>query len=173
MRAFVIGFCLVAVLAGVGYAGEIVLQIHEVTGQGVGKTIGTVTAADNQYGLLLTPRLTGLVPGIHGFHVHQNADCGHVMKDGKGQPGMAAGGHYDPGKTDRHEGPYGQGHLGDLPPLFVTADGKAETPVLAPRLRTADLKGRSLMIHAGGDNYADVPEKLGGGGARVACGVIK
>jgi len=27
------------------------------------------------------------------------------------------------------------------------------------------------MIHAGGDNYTDEPA-LGGGGARVACGVI-
>jgi Cu-Zn family superoxide dismutase len=37
----------------------------------------------------------------------------------------------------------------------------------------SDVKGRSLMIHAGGDNYADQPAPLGGGGARVACGVIK
>ena len=29
------------------------------------------------------------------------------------------------------------------------------------------------MIHAGGDNYSDHPEALGGGGARVACGVDK
>jgi Cu-Zn family superoxide dismutase len=29
------------------------------------------------------------------------------------------------------------------------------------------------MIHAGGDNYSDHPEKLGGGGARIACGVVK
>jgi Cu-Zn family superoxide dismutase len=29
------------------------------------------------------------------------------------------------------------------------------------------------MIHSGGDNYSDVPEKLGGGGGRIACGVIK
>jgi superoxide dismutase, Cu-Zn family len=28
------------------------------------------------------------------------------------------------------------------------------------------------MIHAGGDNYADQPQPLGGGGARIACGVI-
>jgi Cu-Zn family superoxide dismutase len=28
------------------------------------------------------------------------------------------------------------------------------------------------MIHAGGDNYADQPAPLGGGGARIACGVI-
>jgi Cu-Zn family superoxide dismutase len=29
------------------------------------------------------------------------------------------------------------------------------------------------MIHAGGDNYSDTPVTLGGGGARVACGVVK
>jgi len=46
--------------------------------------------------------------------------------------------------------------------------------VLAPRLkRLEELKGHALMVHAGGDNYADQPKPLGGGGARVACGVIK
>ena len=43
----------------------------------------------------------------------------------------------------------------------------------APRLKVADLKGKSLMIHAGGDNYSDTPAPLGGGGARAACGVVK
>ena len=33
-----------------------------------------------------------------------------------------------------------------------------------------ELDGRSLMLHAGGDN--DHPEPLGGGGARIACGII-
>ena len=28
-------------------------------------------------------------------------------------------------------------------------------------------------VHAGGDNYSDQPAPLGGGGARIACGVIK
>jgi len=28
------------------------------------------------------------------------------------------------------------------------------------------------MIHAGGDNYSDSPAPLGGGGARIACGVL-
>jgi superoxide dismutase, Cu-Zn family len=35
------------------------------------------------------------------------------------------------------------------------------------------MRGRSIMIHAGGDNYSDTPAPLGGGGARTACGVIK
>jgi hypothetical protein len=56
---------------------------------------------------------------------------------------------------------------------LVGADGKATLPVLAPRLKVADIKGKSLMIHAGGDNYSDAPAPLGGGGARVACGVVK
>jgi Cu-Zn family superoxide dismutase len=88
-------------------------------------------------------------------------------------PGLAAGGHYDPAGSKHHGAPWGDGHLGDLPSLYVDPYGKAVTPVLAPRLKLADLKGRSLMIHAGGDNYSDKPAPLGGGGARVACGVIQ
>ena len=29
------------------------------------------------------------------------------------------------------------------------------------------------MIHVGGDNHSDHPKPLGGGGGRLACGVIK
>jgi Cu-Zn family superoxide dismutase len=95
------------------------------------------------------------------------------MKEGKPVAALAAGGHYDPATTGKHEGPQGKGHLGDLPALTVGPDGKAVTPVTAPRLKMADVHGRSLMIHTGGDNYADQPAPLGGGGARVACGVVK
>jgi Cu-Zn family superoxide dismutase len=35
------------------------------------------------------------------------------------------------------------------------------------------IRGKALMIHAGGDNYSDRPAPLGGGGARIACGVIE
>ena len=57
--------------------------------------------------------------------------------------------------------------------LVVSANGEATLPVLAPQLRVKDVRGRSLMIHAGGDNYSDQPEPLGGGGTRIACGVIE
>jgi Cu-Zn family superoxide dismutase len=39
-------------------------------------------------------------------------------------------------------------------------------------LKLEDIAGRSIVIHEGGDNYSDSPQPLGGGGARVACGVI-
>ncbi|MFN2376967.1 MAG: superoxide dismutase [Cu-Zn] SodC, partial [Candidatus Binatia bacterium] len=130
-----------------------------------------ITATDTGYGLLLTPALEGLPPGLHGFHVHENPSCDPGEKDGKKTAALGAGGHYDPATTRRHEGPYGTGHLGDLPAIYVGPDGKASYPVLAPRLKVVDLKGRSLMIHAGGDNHADHPAPLGGGGPRIACGV--
>jgi Cu-Zn family superoxide dismutase len=154
-------------------AEELVVPMHLIDSTGIGKSIGTVTATSNPSGTVLAPNLKDLTPGLHGFHVHQNPDCGPGVKDGKKVPGLAAGGHYDPAGTGRHEGPYGNGHLGDLPALYVDENGNANHPVLAPRLKPSDLKGRSLMIHAGGDNYSDNPKKLGGGGARMACGVVK
>jgi len=45
-------------------------------------------------------------------------------------------------------------------------------PVTAPHLKLADLHGHAIVIHAGSDNYADEPKPLGGGGARIACGVV-
>lgn len=160
-------------LSGNVFAEEVVVKINLVNEQDIGKEIGTVTASDSKYGLILTPQLNDLTPGLHGFHVHDKPDCSHAMKEGKAVPALAAGGHYDPAGTGKHEGPYGNGHLGDLPALYVGADGKATLPVLAPRLKAADIRGRSLMIHVGGDNYADTPTPLGGGGARAACGVVK
>ncbi|NWA04177.1 superoxide dismutase family protein [Pseudomonas gingeri] len=135
--------------------------------------IGSVTISETEYGLLFTPNLKGLPAGIHGFHVHENGSCEAGVKDGVKVAGLAAGGHFDPEKSGKHLGPYGKGHLGDLPALYVTADGIANYPVLAPRLqKISQIKGHALMFHEGGDNHMDMPMPLGGGGARMACGVI-
>lgn len=148
------------------------VQMFLIDEAGLGVDIGTVTATETRYGTLFQPKLTNLIPGLHGFHVHENPDCGSGKKDGKPEAGAAAGGHYDPKKTGKHAGPYGDGHLGDLPALFVNDKAEATHPVLAPRIKLADLKGRALVIHEGGDNYSEQP-KLGGGGGRMACGVVK
>ncbi len=172
MNRLAFGFLAMMASLSPAQAEEQSITMNLIDAQGVGKAIGSVKALQTPYGVLLTPQLSGLMPGLHGFHVHEKPDCSAAEKEGKKAAGLAAGGHYDPARTDRHEGPYGAGHLGDLPALYVDQEGKATQPVLAPRLKSADLKGRSLMIHAGGDNYADEPEKLGGGGARLACGVV-
>lgn len=149
-----------------------VISVKLTNAADTGDTVGTVTLEDTEYGLLLTPNLQGLAAGMHGFHIHENPACGPGDKEGRTVPGLAAGGHFDPDSTGNHEGPYGVGHLGDLPPLYVDEAGVAAVPVLAPRLTVADVAERSLMIHMNGDNFADAPAPLGGGGARLACGVI-
>jgi Cu-Zn family superoxide dismutase len=159
-------FTMLAML-GMNFAhASITIPITLFTANGETKNIGTITAEDSFCGVMLTPKLTGLPPGIHGFHVHVNPSCA--------EKGMAAGGHLDPDQSNQHDGPYNKkGHLGDLPVLIVSADGSATLPTLAPRFKLSQIIGHAFMIHAGGDNYSDTPEKLGGGGARMACGVIK
>jgi Cu-Zn family superoxide dismutase len=172
MKTMLILTAALLLAAGNVVAGETTVQMHLLTESGSGENIGRVTISDGSHGLLLIPDLQGLPEGIHGFHIHQKPDCGAVMKEGASIPGLAAGGHIDPFNTESHQGPYGQGHLGDLPALYVDSSGRADLPLLAPRLKTDFLKGRALILHGGGDNYSDVPKKLGGGGARIACGVI-
>jgi Cu-Zn family superoxide dismutase len=150
-----------------------VVQMNKVDANGVGNTVGQVTITESPYGLVFTPALTGLAPGLHGFHLHESPSCAAKEKDGKMVAALGAGGHFDPKATKQHGTPWGEGHLGDLPALYVDADGNANQPVLAPRLKLSDLPAHSLMLHSGGDNHADHPAPLGGGGARMVCGVIQ
>ncbi len=151
---------------------DVTVPMQRADEKGVGKSVGEVRITESDYGLVFTPALQDLQPGLHGFHVHENPSCEPKEQDGKSTPAGAAGGHLDPNKTRSHGAPWGDGHLGDLPALQVDAQGRADQPVLAPRLKLSDVRGRALMVHAGGDNYADQPRPLGGGGGRVACGVI-
>jgi Cu-Zn family superoxide dismutase len=170
---------LVAALAtfaapGAHAADQLQAAMSLVGPDGTGKPIGGVTVTESKGGLVFTPSLSDLPPGQHGFHVHETGSCGNTEKDGKAVPAGGAGGHYDPHGSKHHGAPTGDGHLGDLPPLVVGANGGAGTPVTAPRLtKLSDVKGKALMVHAGGDNFADQPAPLGGGGARIACGVIQ
>ena len=155
------------------FAGELTVPMHRVDTEGNTTAIGTVRVVETQYGLAFYPGLKELQPGLHGFHVHENPSCAPQLKDGAPVAALAAGGHYDPLHGGHHGEPWGDGHLGDLPALHVAADGTVVNPVLSPRLKTlTEIQNRSLMIHAGGDNHADHPAPLGGGGARIACGVI-
>jgi Cu-Zn family superoxide dismutase len=171
MKTNILALCIL--FCAVNAGAETTVTMNLVDAKGIGPVVGQVSITETKYGLVFTPALKGLPPGLHGFHLHQNPSCAPLEKDGAMVPALAAGGHYDPANSKRHDTPWGEGHLGDLPALYVDAAGNAQQPVLAPRLKAADLAGRSLMVHAGGDNHADHPAPLGGGGARFACGVIK
>jgi len=172
MKLFVF-LCGILAFTALAYTADMTVTVHLVSADGVGKVIGTISLSDTKYGLLLDPDLSDLPPGLHGFHVHENPSCTPAEKEGKMTAAHSAGSHFDPDKSGKHMGPYANGHLGDLPPLYADANGKSKLAVLAPRLKSSDLAGHSLMIHAGGDNYRDQPDPLGGGGSRIACGVVK
>lgn len=163
---------LLAVSAAAAAADSIEVPVHAVDASGVGEKLGAVRITETDHGLVFAPELRGLPPGLHGFHVHQNPDCAAAEKDGKMSAAEAAGGHFDPEDSGRHGAPWGDGHAGDLPALYVDEEGNAHHPVLAPRLELDDVRERALIIHEGSDNYSDEPKPLGGGGKRIACGVI-
>lgn len=151
---------------------QLTVAMYKIDASGVGAEIGTLMLADTDQGLRIEAALNGLPPGDHGFHLHEKGSCDPGQKDGKVAAGIAAGGHFDPDATGKHMGPEGNGHLGDLPALHVDANGSATGVVFAPHLKLADVRGKSFMIHAGGDNYSDQPAPLGGGGGRIACGTV-
>jgi Cu-Zn family superoxide dismutase len=161
---------LMFLFGGVVAAEDLKVDIFKISEAGLGEKIGEVSISDNGKGVTFKVAVTGIPEGEHGFHVHENGDCGPSVKDGMMTAGGAAGAHYDPEVTHSHKGPEGAGHGGDLSKLKASADGINQT-VEVPRLRLSDIKGRTLMIHEGGDNYSDNPEN-GGGKGRIACGVI-
>jgi Cu-Zn family superoxide dismutase len=176
MRTFLVALAIVGVVGSANADSShdsITVTVNAVSAQGVGASIGTITFRDTSKGLEVAPKLTGLTAGEHGFHIHENPDCAPKEKDGQMVAALAAGPHFDPAHSGKHLGPHGGGHKGDLPKLEAAADGIASKSVVVEGVTVADIRNRSVMIHAGGDNYSDTPAPSGGGGARVACGVIR
>ncbi len=147
--------------------------VYFLTPTGLGEQVGTISFKDTSDGLFVEENFSRLLPGPHGIHVHENGSCDPTTVDGKTVLGGAAGGHFDPQKTGEHKGPNKEGHKGDLPVLSVDAIGNVATSFYLKGINASDFKGRSVIIHTGGDNYSDSPKPLGGGGDRIACGVIK
>jgi superoxide dismutase, Cu-Zn family len=147
---------------------EVAVVVRLTSESGVGDAIGTVAVKNGEVlvagrkepALLLHPNLRGLRPGLYAFHVHENPNCGHGMKDGVPVPGLAAGAHLWLSGMGQLSGTTFTSHLGDLPNLEVNADGTATKMVVAARLSLADVANRALMIHASQDDNS----------ARMACG---
>lgn len=135
-----------------------------------GKPVGTAIFYEKKGGVEVTMKVTGLQPGKHGVHIHENGKCE--------PPGFStAGSHFNP--TSKHHGAGSPGgkHAGDLPNLVVQSDGTAKLTAIAQgaTLGTGTgslLKpgGTALVIHAKPDDEKTDPS--GNSGDRIACGVI-
>ncbi len=160
-----------------------------------GTEIATAKFEFNSGYVTLTVQTVGrgqLSPGFHGVHIHSVGKCeAHSVAPNGGPPGdfLSAGGHYHaPGHT---EGPE-SGKSGDLTSLQVRGDGQALLVTTTDAFTKDDLVSgakTSIIIHAGPDNFANIPAdryrqsngapgpdqmtmSTGDAGKRVACGVI-
>ena len=136
-----------------------------------GARIGAATFEQTPSGVLMYVEVTGLPPGAHGIHLHATGACTPDFK--------AAKGHINPGKVKhglRHpEGP----DNGDLPNLFVAADGSARAEFFSTRVSVEggdlpallDADGSAVIIHDRPDDHLSQP--IGGAGGRIACGIIE
>ena len=151
------------------------VKVQQLDVQHGNKDVGTVEITESPYGLVVHSKSNWFSRRFTWFPYSREPSCEPKEKDGKLTAGLAAGGHWNPTNAKGHGFPWSDdAHLGDLPALTVLHDGTATQPVLAPRLKKLDeVKNHAIMIHAGGDNHSDHPAALGGGGARMACGVIR
>ena len=147
-----------------------VATITALGGSGVSGTVTFTELAEDQ--LRVEYAISGLEPGLHGFHVHENGSC---AAGDDGTPGGAAGGHFNP--TDHpHGGPDASSaarHTGDFGNIVATERGVASGTLTdnVARLMGADgISGKALLIHAGEDDLQSQPS--GDAGARVGCGII-
>jgi superoxide dismutase, Cu-Zn family len=146
-----------------------------------GAKVGRVKFSSDDHHTYVTVRLSG-APGadaFHGFHIHANNDPAN------GEGCVAAG------KFASADGHFHGQHTGDLPSVYVNADGSFEATYTLDKIKREELTGKAVVFHAGADNFGNVPvgadpdkytansqaatdltNATGNAGARVACGVI-
>ncbi|KAF7637737.1 Superoxide dismutase [Cu-Zn] [Meloidogyne graminicola] len=118
--------------------------------------------------------ITGLSPGLHGFHVHAYGDLTNGC--------VSAGPHYNPTNMT-HGGPQDEvRHVGDLGNVHAKEDGVAKIDFEDSKISlvgATNIIGRTLVVHAleddlgrGTDDKAEESKKTGNAGPRLACGVI-
>ncbi|HEY8191533.1 MAG TPA: superoxide dismutase family protein [Alphaproteobacteria bacterium] len=133
-----------------------------------GQSVGVAKLRSLPKGILVSMDVNGLAPGWHGVHIHGVGNCADHGNHFQNAGGHAALAWQEHGYMNE-KGP----HMGDLPNMWVGADGSGKAEFYTDLMMQGDLQdadGSAIMIHAGADDYRSQP--AGGSGERVACGVI-
>lgn len=136
-----------------------------------GVSVGTATLQEEEAGVEIFVEANHLLPGAHGFHIHEKGVCETPSFE-------SAGGHFNPtNKKHGFNNPDGP-HAGDMENLEVQADGTVEQQIVNDRVTLKkgvsnsllSEEGTSIMIHSDPDDYISQP--AGNSGERIVCGVI-
>ncbi|KAJ6645621.1 Superoxide dismutase [Cu-Zn] [Pseudolycoriella hygida] len=136
-----------------------------------GDVKGVVYFVQNGDSVNVTGEVTGLAPGLHGFHVHEFGDNTNGC--------MSAGPHFNPKNLD-HGGPTAEiRHAGDLGNIEADANGVATVSISDKQISLVgdnSIIGRTLVVHADVDDLGlgghELSKTTGNAGARLGCGVI-
>lgn len=134
-------------------------KISQISMDGVETAIGQIQFSDTPQGLEIVADVSGLSPGSHGFHIHENPTCEPAAEDGVLVSGLGAGDHLKTSIADIAD-KHNHTPMGDLPLLMVDDAGEVENPIYAPSLRVEMIRNRSILVHDGVD------------GPRIACGLL-
>lgn len=135
-----------------------------------GSVVGKARFEQTPHGVLMFVDVAGLPPGAHGIHLHGTGACAPDF--------TAAKGHVNPDQTPHGlRNPDGPDN-GDLPNLYVAADGSAKAEFFTTRVSVAegsrpallDEDGSAVIIHDQPDDHMTQP--IGGAGGRIGCGII-
>ncbi len=129
---------------------------------------GTVTleSIPEHKGIRITTVVDGLTPGLHGYHIHEAANCNSI-------DGSSAKGHYNPHKLAHGAYHANEKHLGDLGNLHADSHGHARSSVFIEDVHLAEepkLGARSFIIHQDTDDFVSQPS--GNSGPRIACATV-
>jgi Cu-Zn family superoxide dismutase len=121
----------------------------------------------NHGGVEVQVDLTGVPPGVHGFHVHENGNCG--------DNGQAAGGHFNPTSMPHAAPDAASHHAGDFGNVTADAKGEVHTTFVTQSITVSpgsnSVVGHAIVLHAAPDDLTTQPS--GNAGARIACGVVQ
>jgi Cu-Zn family superoxide dismutase len=128
---------------------------------------GTVTLSQLGDGSVdVMANLTGVPPGVHGFHIHEKGDCG--------DNGNAAGGHYNPTAVAHGAPNADPHHAGDFGNVTADASGNVTVRFNTRSITVADgpntAIGHAVILHGNPDDLTTQPS--GNAGPRIACGVV-
>ncbi|CAI8616342.1 unnamed protein product [Vicia faba] len=140
--------------------------------KGTSAVEGVVTLTQDDGGpTTVNVRITGLTPGLHGFHLHEYGDTTNGC--------ISTGPHFNPNKLT-HGAPEDETrHAGDLGNIVANAEGVAEATIVdnqIPLTGPNSVVGRALVVHELEDDLGKGGHELslstGNAGGRLACGVV-